>query len=71
MNMYLSLGGLVSALLYLLLGLIAFTVAFRYIGRSVVAAFREEIIDKQNMALAVLVGLASLGVSIIIAAAVH
>ena len=59
MNLYLSFGGLVSA------------VVFRYLGASAVAAFREEIVDKQNMALALLVGLVSVGASIIIAAAVH
>ena len=71
MNLYLSFGGLVSAVVFLLLGLVVFSLVFRYLGASAVAAFREEIVDKQNMALALLVGLVSVGASIIIAAAVH
>jgi len=71
MGMYLGLGGLLSALLYVALGLIVFSAAFHFLAKSTVAAFREEIVEKQNTALALLVGLLSVGLSIIIAAAVH
>ncbi len=71
MDLYLSFGGIVGAAVFLLLGLVVFSLVFRYFARVAVDSFREEIIEKQNVALALLVGLVSLAAGIIIAAAVH
>ena len=71
MDLYVSLGALASALIFLFAGLLVFHVVFRIASKSAVASFREEIVDKQNTALALLVGLLAVALSIIIAAAVH
>ena len=62
---------LLSALVFVLLGLVVFVVAFKSVVTMAVTAFREEIVEGQNVALAILVGLISLSLSIIVAAAVH
>ncbi len=71
MELYFSFSSLVSALLFVLLGLLAFTLAFRTIARTALTAFRQEVLEKQNLAAALLVGLVAIAVGIIIAAAVH
>ncbi len=71
MDMYLSFGGLISALVFVVAGLLIFQLVFRATAKSAVALFRDEIVEKQNVALAVLVGLVAVALSIIIAAAVH
>ena len=71
MDMYVSFGALLSALVFVLAGLAIFHVVFRVAAKSVVASFRDEIVEKQNTALALLVGLLAVALSIIIAAAVH
>ncbi len=71
MELYFSFSSLVSALLFVLLGLLVFTLAFRAAAKSAIAAFREEIVDKQNMAAALLAGMIAISLSVIIAAAVH
>jgi uncharacterized membrane protein YjfL (UPF0719 family) len=71
MEMYFSFGSLVSAAMFLALGLTVFYLAFKVVARTALTAFRAEIVERNNIALALLVGLVSLGVSIIIAAAVH
>ena len=63
--------GVFSALVYLLIGLLVFLVAFKMVSYLVLTAWREEIIEQQNTALALLLGLLSLSAAIIIAAAVH
>ena len=71
MNLYVSFESVLSALIYVLLGLVIFAVAFRVVLKMVLAAFGEEILEKQNVALATLVGLIALSIAIIVAAAVH
>ncbi len=71
MNLYVSFESVLSALIYVVLGLAVFTVAFRVVLKMVLAAFGEEILEKQNVALATLVGLIALSIGIIVAAAVH
>ena len=67
----LMLFAIVSALVFVLIGLVVFVVAFRATVKSTLAAFREEILEKQNVALALLVGMLALSVALIVAAAVH
>ena len=71
MDLYISFSAIVSALVFLLIGLAVFLVAFRATAKSTIAAFREEILEKQNVALALLVGMLALAIALIVAAAVH
>jgi uncharacterized membrane protein YjfL (UPF0719 family) len=71
MEMYFSFGSLVSAALFLALGLTVYYLAFKVVVKAAMTTFRDEIVERNNVALALLVGLVSLGASIIIAAAVH
>ena len=61
----------VNALIYAFLGVIIYWVAFYVSDRLTPVDLWGEIVNKQNIALAILVGLMSLGIGIIIAAAVH
>ena len=69
--MYFNLGSVVSAAAFVVLGLLLFALAFRLATKATLAQFREEILEKQNVALALLVGMLALAVAIIVAAAVH
>jgi uncharacterized membrane protein YjfL (UPF0719 family) len=60
-----------NALLFALIGIAVFFAAVVLVHRFVPYRLWTEIIEKQNVALAVLVGALSLGLSIIIAAALH
>ena len=60
-----------GSILYALIGVIVFWVSFIAIDRLTPYKLWEEIVEKQNMALAIVVGAMALGVSIIVAAAVH
>lgn len=71
MNLYFSFNALASALIYALLGLAVFAAAFHVATKSVLPGFRSEIVEKQNLAAAVLIGLLAIAVAIIVAAAVH
>ena len=71
MDMYFNLTSVVSALLFVLLGLIIYLLALRIFLPALIALVRKEIVEGQNTALAVFLGFVALGVSIIIAAAVH
>jgi len=62
---------LVAAIVFAALGIVVFVAAFVLIDRLTPYHLWKEIIDEHNTALAVLIGLISLGVSIIIAAAIH
>ena len=61
---------LVAALVYALLGIVIFIVAFVVIDRATPGSLWKEIIEEHNTALAVVVGAISIGISIIIAAAI-
>jgi uncharacterized membrane protein YjfL (UPF0719 family) len=60
-----------GSILYALIGVIVFWVSFVAIDKLTPYKLWEEIVEKQNMALAIVVGAMALGVSIIVAAAVH
>ena len=61
----------VNALIYAILGVIIYWVAFIVSDKITPVDIWGEIVEKHNMALAILVGFMSLGIGIIIAAAVH
>jgi putative membrane protein len=60
-----------NAFIYAMLGIIIFAISFVIWDRITPHSLWEEIIVGKNLALAIMVGFMSLGVCIIIAAAVH
>lgn len=60
-----------AALVFAALGVLTLIGSFLLVDRVTPYALWKEIVEKQNVALAVLVGALSLGLSIIIAAAIH
>ncbi|MFN8062627.1 MAG: DUF350 domain-containing protein [Vicinamibacterales bacterium] len=60
-----------AALLFALVGIGSLVLSFVVLDRLTPYALWQEIVEKQNLALAVFVGALSLGLSIIIAAAIH
>ncbi len=62
---------LVNAIMFAVLGILIFVVSFAILDKLTPYALWREIVEEKNIALAVLVGSMSLGMCIIIAAAVH
>ncbi len=62
---------LINAVVFAFLGIIVFTVAFVIMDKVTPYHLWKEIVQEHNQALALLVGAMSIGISIIIAAAVH
>ena len=60
-----------SALVFAFIGIVVFVVSFVTIDRMTPYDLWREIVQEKNMALALLIGAMSIGVCIIIAAAVH
>jgi putative membrane protein len=61
---------LVAALVYALLGILVFAASFFILDRLTPYSLWVEIVERQNGALATLIGLVSLGICVIIAAAI-
>ena len=66
-----NLSALANALLYSVLGILIFVAAFVLIDKMTPYHLWKEIVEDKNVALAVLIGALSIGMCIIIAAAVH
>ena len=64
-------GMLLNALIYALLGIVIFAFAFIIIDKMTPYHLWKEIVEDKNIALAILIGAISLGMCLIIAAAVH
>jgi putative membrane protein len=62
---------LVNAVVYAALGIIIFAIAFVLVDKLTPYHLWKEIVDDKNVALAILIGALSIGMCIIIAAAVH
>jgi uncharacterized membrane protein YjfL (UPF0719 family) len=62
---------LLNALVFAALGILIFIVAFAIVDKLTPYALWKEIVENKNVALAILVGAMSIGMCIIIAAAVH
>ncbi len=60
-----------AAIIFTVVGVVLFVVAFVLVDRFTPGSLWTELIEKRNTALAILVGAMSIGLSIIIAAAVH
>jgi uncharacterized membrane protein YjfL (UPF0719 family) len=61
----------IAALVFAVLGIAAFLGAFWVVDRITPYSLWKEIVDEHNSALAILIGFVALGISIIIAAAIH
>ncbi|MEO7649282.1 MAG: DUF350 domain-containing protein [Bryobacteraceae bacterium] len=64
-------GHFLNAIVYAVLGIVIFVGAFCIVDKLTPYALWKEIVEEKNLALAVMVGAMSIGVCIIIAAAVH
>jgi uncharacterized membrane protein YjfL (UPF0719 family) len=62
---------LLAALVFAVLGIVILVVSFVVLDRLTPYDLWREVVEKQNVAIALLGGLALLGISIIIAAAIH
>lgn len=71
MNMPASLNTLLVTVVYTLLGLVVFGIAFWIIVRVSPFSIRKEIEDDQNTSLAILIGSVIIGLAIIISSAIH
>src|SRR5690348_4774566 len=65
------LGNIVAALVFAFVGILIFVIAFMVMDKLTPYHLWKEIVQEHNMALAILVGAMSLGICIIIAAAIH
>lgn len=66
-----NVSNLLNALLYSAIGILVFVLAFFLIDRFTPYHLWKEIVEDKNTALAILIGAMSIGICIIIAAAVH
>lgn len=64
-------GAFFGSILYALIGVIVFWLSFVIIDKITPYNLWEEIVEKHNVALGIVVGAMALGISIIVAAAVH
>lgn len=64
-------GNLLNAMIYSALGILIFVVAFVLVDKLTPYHLWNEIVREHNTALAILIGAMSIGMCIIIAAAVH
>jgi len=64
-------GYILNAIIYAVLGILIFSIAFIVIDKLTPYDLWREICENRNTALAIMVGAMSIGVFIIIAAAVH
>jgi putative membrane protein len=64
-------GAVFGSILYALIGVVVFWVSFVIIDKITPYNLWEEIVEKHNVALGIVVGAMSLGICIIVAAAVH
>ena len=69
--MSLPLTNVVNALVFAILGILIFVVAFFVLDKLTPYHLWKEIVHEHNIALAILVGALSMGLCLIIAAAVH
>jgi putative membrane protein len=60
-----------NSILYAFLGVAIFCVAFFAVDKLTPFHLWKELVEKQNTALAIVVGLGALGICIIVAAAIH
>jgi uncharacterized membrane protein YjfL (UPF0719 family) len=64
-------GAMLAALAYAVVGLVVFALAFVIVDRLTPYHLWKEIIDDQNVALAIIVGSVAIGIAMIVSAAIH
>ena len=64
-------GAFFGSILYALIGVLVFWLSFIVIDKITPYNLWEELVEKQNVALGIVVGAMSLGISVIVAAAIH
>jgi putative membrane protein len=62
---------IINALIFAFIGVMVFVIAFVVMDKITPYHLWKEIVQEHNMALAILVGAMSIGICIIIAAAIH
>jgi putative membrane protein len=62
---------IVAAILFAVLGIATFVAAFWVVDRLTPYDLWKEVIEEQNVAVAILMGLIGVGLAIVIAAAIH
>jgi uncharacterized membrane protein YjfL (UPF0719 family) len=65
------LGPIVSTIVFAVLGLVIFILGFVVLDKLTPYSLWKEICEKQNVALAILVGSGAIGLALIVAAAIH
>jgi uncharacterized membrane protein YjfL (UPF0719 family) len=60
-----------NSILYAFLGVAIFCIAFSLVDRLTPYNLWKELVEKQNSAVAIVVGLTALGICVIVAAAIH
>ena len=65
------LGSLLNALIYAIFGVFILVLSFWVLDKLTPFHLWKEVVEKQNVALALLAGMMALGIAIIIASAVH
>ena len=65
------LGSLLNALIYAVLGVFILVLSFFVLDKLTPFHLWKEVVEKQNVAVALLAGMMALGIAIIIASAVH
>jgi putative membrane protein len=68
---YVPVANIISALVFTILGIVVFVLAFLIMDKVTPYHLWKEIVQEHNMALAILVGAMSIGICIIIASAIH
>ncbi|MFC7408022.1 DUF350 domain-containing protein [Hydrogenophaga atypica] len=68
---WLRAGAVFGSILYALIGVLVFWLSFIVIDKLTPYNLWEELVEKQNVALGVVVGAMCLGISVIVAAAIH
>ena len=61
----------VNSILYAVIGVVIFCIAFLFVDRLTPYNLWKELVEKQNTAVAIVVGFAALGICVIVAAAIH
>lgn len=64
-------GAILGSLIFALIGVVIFWLSFIIIDKLTPYNLWEEIVEKQNLALGVVVAAMSLGICVIVAAAIH
>ncbi len=71
MEAFINAKDVINSVIFSLLGLILFALAFYVFDRITPGDLWKEILEKQNMAAAVIVGALVIGISIIVAMSIH